>query len=52
MNELYVLVDIKINLIISPLLNYSTWGNIWRKHLSEEKLSDLEWAVKVLVGDV
>lgn len=46
MNELYVLVDTKINLIISPIMELpSTWGNISGvKHLSEEKLSDLGWA--------
>ena len=46
MNDLYVLVDTKINLIISPIMELpSTWGNMCGvKNLSEEKLFDLGWA--------
>ena len=52
MNELYVLVDSKLNLIISPIMELpSNWGNISGvKFLSEEKLADLSWAGEKNLG--
>lgn len=52
MNELYVLVDSKQNLIISPIMELPlNWGNInGLKLLSDEKLKDLSWAGKDGLG--
>lgn len=52
MNELYVLVDSKLNLIISPIMELPlNWGNVSGiKFLSEEKLKDLSWAGESNLG--
>ena len=52
MNDLYVLVDSKLNLIITPMMKLpSNWGNICGLNLlSEEKISDLSWAGEKHLG--
>ena len=52
MNDLYVLVDSKQNLIISPIMELPlNWGNMSGvKYLSEEKLADVSWAGEVGLG--
>ncbi len=52
MNELYVLVDLKENMIISPIMELPlNFGNISGvKFLSDEKLADLTWAGEKNLG--